>query len=191
MNVQASFFGEAPAITDRLFFSINPDAATAARIVSLAEELKRKTGLRGKIHLPERLHITINHLGDHASVPQNIVAAASEAAGSLQCAPFDVTFDFASSFFNKDNNPFVLRGGEGLSQLIAFQQKLGLEMMKAGLKRFVEKTFTPHVTMLYDKMRVEDQPIEPVSWTASEFLLIHSLLGKTEHKVLGRWKLGS
>jgi RNA 2',3'-cyclic 3'-phosphodiesterase len=190
MNVQTSFFGDAPVITDRLFFSINPDAATAARIVRLAQELSAKNGLRGKIHAPERLHITINHLGDHAGVPQNIVDAAAEAAMNVKMAPFDVTFDFAGSFFNKDNNnPFVLRGGDGLAALIAFQQKLGLEMMKAGLKRFVEKTFTPHVTMSYDKVRIEDQPIEPITWTAGEFILIHSLLGKTQHKVLGRWPI--
>ncbi len=48
----------------------------------------------------------------------------------------------------------------------------------------------PHVTMLYDRRLVAEQTIEPVRWTVGGFTLIHSLLGRTEHIPLGRWALG-
>jgi 2'-5' RNA ligase len=46
--------------------------------------------------------------------------------------------------------------------------------------------FTPHVTLLYDKRSVEEQPIEPISWNVREFALIHSMNGHTH---LARWPL--
>lgn len=63
--------------------------------------------------------------------------------------------------------------------------------MKAGLAKQVEKTFTPHTTLLYDGQRIESQAIDPVGWTAREFVLVHSELKKTRHNILARWPLGA
>jgi 2'-5' RNA ligase len=49
--------------------------------------------------------------------------------------------------------------------------------------------FTPHVTLLYDRRCIDEQPIEPVGWTVREFALVLSLIGKTQHVPLGRWQL--
>ncbi len=107
-------------------------------------------------------------------------------------APFEVTFDMVESFASKkQNNPFVLRGGNGLTSLVAFYQRLGLELMRVGLGKWVRPGFTPHVTMLYDQRRVPAQPTEPIGWRVTSFVLVHSLLGKTEHRRLGEWELSS
>jgi 2'-5' RNA ligase len=53
----------------------------------------------------------------------------------------------------------------------------------------VERKFTPHVTLLYDDRMVPEQAVEPISWRVREFVLTHSLLGKTQHVELGRWPL--
>lgn len=46
------------------------------------------------------------------------------------------------------------------------------------------------MTLLYDRKAVPPTSLDqPVSWTAQEFLLIHSLLGKTEHHIIDRWPL--
>ena len=71
----------------------------------------------------------------------------------------------------------------------AFQKALGLSMAHAGLGKQVARQFNPHVTLLYDRALAPEAPVEPVSWTVSEFVLIHSLLGQTRHIVLGRWAL--
>jgi 2'-5' RNA ligase len=185
---QLSLFA-APPVTDRLFFAVFPDPATAAGIADLAERLRAAHRLSGRPLVPDRFHITLHHLGDHAGVRRDIVAMASEAAASLAIPRFDVTFDRAASFHNGGNNPLVLQGGEGLEALKTFQRDLGLAMARAGIGRLVDKAFTPHVTLLYDRGLVAEEPVEPVTWTVGGFTLIHSLLGRTEHVPLARWTL--
>lgn len=185
---QFSLF-DAPPITDRLFFAIFPDPATAAGIARHANTLRAAHQLSGRPLAPERFHITLHHLGDHAGVRRDIVAMASEAAQAITTSPFEVTFDRAASFHNGGNNPFVLQGGEGLEALGAFQRDLGLAMALSGLGKLVDKSFTPHVTILYDKRLVAEQAITPIRWTVGGFTLVHSLLGRTEHVALGNWTL--
>ena len=62
-------------------------------------------------------------------------------------------------------------------------------MMKAGLARQAEKTFTPHVTLFYDQHRIDEYAVEPVSWTIRDLVLVHSRLGETQHIPLGRFPL--
>lgn len=186
---QFSLF-DAPPATDRLFLAIFPDPATAEEIARRADALRVSHGLSGRPLAPERFHITLHHLGDHAGVRRDVVAMAGEAAQALEAQPFEVVFDRAASFHNGGNNPFVLQGGEGLWALKAFQRDLGLAMARAGLGKRVDKTFTPHVTMLYDRQLVGEQMIEPVKWSVGGFTLIHSLLGRTEHIPLAQWTLG-
>ena len=190
MSEQLSLLGfEAAPATDRLFFAIFPDPATSARIAGRAQGLREAGGLSGRPLANDRFHITLHHLGDHAGVRRDIVDSAGEAAQAVTTPAFQVTFDKAASFHNGGNNPFVLQGGEGLEALKAFQRDLGLAMARAGLGRLVDKTFTPHVTLLYDKQLAPERPIDPVTWTVSEFVLIHSLLGRTQHIPLARWRL--
>lgn len=190
MAEQLSFagFDAAPPPTDRLFFAIYPDPDTAARIARLAGRLREDHGLSGRPLAAERLHITLHHLGDYAGAPRGVVDAAIQAAAAVAKPSFDIIFDRAASFLGRPKNrPFVLRGGDGAT---AFQQALGAAMVKAGLGRLAEQRFTPHVTLLYDDLCIAEQVVEPVSWTAREFVLVHSLLGRTQHIPLGRWPLG-
>lgn len=189
---QLSLLGDdeaASAPTDRLFFALMPSAAAAQRIDGLSAELKHRLGLKGRRLEAERLHITLHHLGDHPGFPPRLVEQAQQAGAALRAAPFGVSFNRAESFAGRPRNrPFVLRG-EGLDSLVAFQQALGLEMAKAGLGRWLDARFTPHVTLAYDDTLVPPQPIEPVSWQVDQFVLMHSLLGRHRHVVLGRWRL--
>jgi 2'-5' RNA ligase len=185
-------FDEPAAPTDRLFFALCPDPATAQRIAQIAQSLRQCAGLKGKPLEPERLHITLHHLGDTVGLPTQVVAAATQAAEGLGAAAFDVSFERAESFAGRARaRPFVLRGEVGLVELLSFQQLLGVAMAKAGLGRWVEPRFTPHVTLLYDDQLVGPQAIEPVGWRVTEFVLVHSLLGQHKHVMLGRWPLRS
>jgi len=185
---QFSLF-DAPAITDRLFFAIFPDPATAATIARHADALRGAHQLTGRPLAPERFHITLHHLGDHAGLRRDIVAMASEAAEAMTTPSFEVTLDRAASFHNGGNNPFVLQGGDGLEALKVFQRDLGLAMARVGLGKLVDRSFTPHVTMLYDRRLVAEQALSSIRWTVGGFTLVHSLLGRTEHIPLARWAL--
>jgi 2'-5' RNA ligase len=183
-------FDAAPQLTDRLFFAIFPDAGAAAQIASLAQQLREEHGLRGKPLKTERFHVTLHHLGDYAGLPRDLVAVASDAAANIKAAPFDVAFDYAASFSTAPRNrPFVLRGGDGVASLISFQQILGDALKKTVLGHWAKPAYTPHVTLLYDDRSVQEQAVPAVSWMASEFVLIHSLIGQTVHMPLGRWPL--
>jgi 2'-5' RNA ligase len=168
----------------RLFLAAIPDAATAARIHRLAGILKRAHQFSGRLIEPERLHVSLFFLGG-LSGPG--IEAAYAAAGEVRAEPCEVLFDRTASFCGKcDSRPFVLVGDHGLQRLESFRRMLGGAMMRSGLRRVANSNFTPHVTLLYDARGVEEYPIEPISWTVKEFVLIRSFGG---HKCLARWPL--
>jgi 2'-5' RNA ligase len=152
-------FDDTRPATDRLLFLTYVDPDAAAQIARRVPDLRAEHGLRGKPVAQDRLHVTLNHLGDHAGLPQDIVALARVAAGMLAMALFDVEFDRVVSFCSKPSNrPFVLRGSR-LAQLIAFQKALGLAMARTGTRvgKWAEPNFTPHVTLLYDDKSIAEQ----------------------------------
>lgn len=192
MSEQMSLMGfEAASArpTDRLFFAVRPSPVACEQIVALTAHLRSEHGLRGSPISPDRLHSTLHHLGDHVGLPQAVVDQACAAAASLAVPAFEVVFDRVASFARPHNQPLVLRGGAGLDGLMALQQALGAAMARVGLGRHVESHFTPHVTLLYDDRRVAEQAMAPIRWVVDELVLVHSLLGRTVHKTLGRWPL--
>ena len=103
--------------------------------------------------------------------------------------PFTVAFDGAESFRGRPGHrPFVLRGEDGVAGLMMLQQRLALAMAKVGLGCPV-RHYTPHVTLLYGDRLVADRPVDTVSWAVHEFVLVHSLLGRSRYNVLARFPL--
>jgi RNA 2',3'-cyclic 3'-phosphodiesterase len=168
----------------RLFLAAVPDGATAARIRRLASVLKRAHQFNGNLIEPARLHVSLFFLG---GLPEQDIRAARMAAADVRIEPFEVSFDRTASFRGKrGSRPFVLVGDKGLQLLMSFRQTLGDAILRRGLRRVARTNFTPHVTLLYDARSVEEYPIEPISWTVNEFVLIRSLRG---HECLARWPL--
>lgn len=168
----------------RLFLAAVPDAGTAERIHRLAGALKSAHKFDGKLIAPGRLHISLFFLG---GLPERHIHTACEAAADVRAERFAVSFDRTVSFRGKSGNrPFVLMGEDGLGRLQSFRWMLGSALTRRGLRRVANTHFTPHVTLLYDARSVEEQPIEPIFWTVTEFVLIHSLKG---HDYLARWSL--
>ena len=184
-------FEPPPRLDDRLFFAVFPPPEVAEQIAQRAAGLRSAVSLRAKWLATERFHVTLHHLGDHDGLREDIVRSASEAADALRAAPFEACFDQAMSFPRRGDRgaPFVMRGGTGLQGLMAFQEQLGEAMKQAALHRFVASSFTPHITLAYDPQEAPLQAIEPIRWVVNEFALVHSLIGKTRHIVLGRWPL--
>lgn len=186
-------FDAPTAPTDRLFVAVFPDSVARPRIGALAQEQKRKHGLKGQPIALDRSHVTLFHLGDHLELRADIVSAAQAAAESLVAAPFDVAFDRVASFRGRARNlPFVLRADEGaecIAALVAYQKTLGDALKKNGLAKWVRTQFTPHVTLMYDDQAVAEQLVEPIGWTVNELVLVHSLLGEKKHVPLARWPL--
>ena len=183
---------EAPRPTsDRLFFAILPDAQAIARIDRLVHELSEEHALRGKPLGRERFHVSLHHVGDFAGLPQDVVDAACALAETVTTtAPFELRFDRVASFTRKSHNmPLVLLGDAAVLALTGFQHALAAAMAGAGLGRAAGSHFNPHLTLLYDDRRVAERAIEPIGWTAGEFVLVRSLIGRSRHELLARLPL--
>ncbi|VTU29187.1 2'-5' RNA ligase [Variovorax sp. PBL-H6] len=181
----------APPNTDRLFFALLPDAAAIARIGRLIEDLRHDHRLKGKALGASRFHVTLLHLGAFPGVPRELVDVACAAVQALTVIPtFELGFDRVGSFSRRPSNmPLVLLGEDGLISAKAFQQALCKAMARAGEDDGDAVPYTPHLTLLYDDTHVAQRAIEPVIWTASEFVLVRSLTGQGRHEVLARWPL--
>ena len=186
-----SFGGFAPPTpTDRLFFAIFPDAPAREAIAQLAQAIGEQHGLRGNSVRSDRLHVTLHHLGDYAELPARLVEEAISAGGRVIAAPFNVEFDHVASFATRaEKKPLVLLGKEGDSPLQRVRKRLGTALIEAGQGKHVTRDFTPHVTLRYERVLLPAQDVAPIAWTVREFALVHSLLGKTEHRILQQWKL--
>jgi 2'-5' RNA ligase len=123
-----------------------------------------------------------------ASDVQAAIASCETAANLV--GPFEVRFDRMRAFEGRrGNHPFVLSSKDGNSTLDLLHESLVAEFMKRGFSKSRHSEFTPHVTFSYAKQPVDEMPIEAIDWPVKELLLIHSLIGKTEYRVLGRWQL--
>lgn len=200
MSESFDLFGETPSTkpTDRLFFALFPSEEVIPQIVKTSQQLRDQHGLTGKSLSNDRLHVTLHHVGDYAGgLPNGLVEAAQSVASTIAMPAFGVTFDRAMSFAGRPQNrpfkrPFVMRGNEkhdgGLAALMAFQKTMYLAMCRAGLQGpRANAKFAPHVTLMYDDQRISEQAVDPISWLAHDFVLVHSLLGQTKHIHLGRW----
>jgi 2'-5' RNA ligase len=191
MSQQATLAGFAAATpTDRLFFALFPDRGVAEHLAALAAAQCERHGLHGRPQSAERMHVTLFHLGDSAGLREDVVKAAQQAAAQVHAAPFVVAFDQIVTFAgHRQRKPFVLKSSGGNEALRAFHAQLGRALHAAGLGRCVAAGFEPHVTLAYDARDVAAESVAPVAWLAVEFVLIHSLLGKTRHIPLACWAL--
>lgn len=177
------------AATDRLFLAVLPDDAARARLADLAARLHREHGLQGRLIRPENLHVTLNFLGAFRAIPQNVVDAASRAVASLvSVRPFEIRLDRVLSFRRAGLKPVVATGQEGVAALEGFHRQLQKALAQQGIAP--EPRYKPHATLLYDAKGLPETPVPPITWTAREVVLMHSLSGQATHEPLARWSLG-
>lgn len=182
---QLSLLGFEAAPRDKhliLMIYLDQQAKSAARAAGRRYQADHQLG--GAVFNPDLMHITLGHFDYWDQVPQSLIDRISRAAGRLDVAPFEVAFDQIGGFPRN----VVLRGGEGLGALEAFQaglrQALAWEKLDSA-----NLAFTPHVTVLYGQPGAVVTPIEPVTWTVREFALVVSHQGQGRHEVLARYPL--
>lgn len=176
----------------RIFFAVRLAGGAADDAFALAGQVRTEHGLRGRLIPTDRLHVTLHWLQDHAVFPDELVTQAGLAGRRVEIERFDVTFNRIESMGDETHGgPLVLRGSDGLAALRRLQRALGAAMIDAGLGQYVRSSFKPHVTLLYDDGFVAPQAVDPIGWTVTEFVLVHSIIGKSKHLELGRWALQS
>lgn len=177
---------------DRLFFAFLPSAGAAASIAAMAPRLRAEHRLSGRSIDAARWHVTLIHLGDFAAMPLDVVDSASRVAAALSLPPVEIVLDRAGSFHRaRGSAPFVLLADESSGSVVRFHRTLGQALAQAGLALESRRPFAPHLTLMYGDHAVETRPIEPIQWTATELVLMHSLIGQGRHVALRRWPLQS
>jgi RNA 2',3'-cyclic 3'-phosphodiesterase len=192
MSDQLSLLEPIPALNDGLFLALFPPGQPRAATSAAGQQQLSKHGLRGKLHAVDRLHVSLISFGEHDGVPQRIVDKVREGAASVSFAPFEISFDHVESFGKSGQSgpyPCVLRcDHDSAMRFTTFHQTVCFAMGKVGLGKWI-RPLTPHVTLIYADRRVESEAIAPIGWTVTEFVLVHSLLGRSQYIQLGRWSL--
>lgn len=184
-------FDQPVAPTDRLFFALMPNEAAATRAQALVLDCSQAQGMKLRANAQERYHITLFHVGDYVGLPAQVLQRACQAAAKVLASPFEVRLDGLSSFKGGPRRiPLVLMS-KTPQELMNFHDLLQAQLHKAGsVEPGPKRAFRPHLTLLYGQHAVPSQEIEPMSWKATEFVLIHSLIGLGRYIVLNRWPLG-
>ena len=178
-----------PVERHHLFFAIVPDPDTALRIEGSAQRLRVEYGLKGKLLPTKNFHVTLHSIGIHDRFFESVASWAQATASTISMPAFDVVLDHVGSFKRAARDrPAVLLGSDGVAALKEFRGVLGTTLARAGFN-IKSSSFTPHLTLLYDKQEVAERTIEPVRWTAREFVLVDSRVGRTQHVQLARWPL--
>ena len=171
--------------TDRLFFALIPDEKTVEAICGTRRHLCEATGISGTEVLPEHLHVTLWHVGDAAEPPlPEAIDALVERASQVDLPCFRVSFTRAKSLAK---GAFVLCGGKSVAALKTLSTRLRDVLSEPGAEK--RKPFTPHMTLLRSETLAPPRDVSPVTWTAREIVLVHSLPGRTTHRHVGRLPL--
>ncbi|MFC7299437.1 RNA 2',3'-cyclic phosphodiesterase [Herminiimonas aquatilis] len=179
-------------MTESLFFALQPDVTAITQIQQVSAGLCAQHDLSTRFITADRLHVTLHFVGDLAALSQDQLEHAHAAAAAIKLPAFELSFDKVLSFRSaKSERPLVLASNASMTALQLFRYELGDQLRRRGVP--ADKTvFTPHITLAYDKYAVEEQILAvPVKWTAREFVLIKSFVGKSRYEVLGRWPLGA
>jgi RNA 2',3'-cyclic 3'-phosphodiesterase len=181
--------GGVPRAGDPIFFAVYPPPDLAPRIARLAWHLRDKGGLAGMPLGQARFHVSLLGLGFDGGLSPEGIKEIGDVVSTITMPPFRVTFDCAVSFIGKDKRPLVLRGDEGVTGLAMLRDQLVAALSKIDPAHSRKREFTPHLTLLYDRLAMREQAVEEISWTVSEFVLVRSVQGQSRHIPLARWRL--
>jgi len=170
-----------PIICHRLFFALRPPPALAEQIAGSAQWF----GGEGRFVLADNLHITLDISHDYPSFPDSLADAMLHAGAMVAAAPVPVVLDEA----NGKGGQVVLRPQRPIGELSALYAELAAARAATGWSQRRGYRFRPHSTLAYEAARDFRMAIRPIRWVADEFVLIHSLVGRTQHRLLGRWPL--
>ena len=165
----------------RFFFALFPPIGLARAIVQKAGPLTEGA----RMMRPERLHVTLDILDDFVEYPNDIAQALIAAGARVSAAPVEVTLDRLSG----GAHTIALRPRLRQIGLHRLQRSIATARDAAGIRARAGYRFSPHMTLSYRTGAPFSRPVAPIAWQAAEFVLIHSLIGRTVHEVIGRWPL--
>ena len=109
----------------------------------------------------------------------------------MQIRPFTTEFNRYLTFkHGEKSSSLVLCCDEGNAELKALYHDLSGAIADTGWALNMRKQFTPHMTQLRSSSFAPETPLrDPLTWSVREFVLVHSVVGMSLHRYLGRWPL--
>jgi 2'-5' RNA ligase len=195
---QLSLFGEAegrpplpPPFLERdvLFYALllGPRLwRPASRLVTAQRD---RHGLTGKMRPSDTFHISVLGFGFMDELRGEDIALAHSIANSTAFQPFDLEFPELLSFGGKRKADapaaLVLRTGAGTERVHDLAARLTISMIAHGMRPRSFKPDLPHLTLLYDTIRIPPTPLDPpITTEITGFSLVHSHRGKGKYSVL-------
>ena len=180
MTVHRADFENGLLVKHRYFVALKPSPEAVAAIGRAAAAASIR-----KPNAPERLHLTLFVTEDFETEPTGLAETIQTALARRRIDAFDVTL----TKYGHQGGSLVPGKARPLRQL---QAQIARVLSAAGVVPRSGWKFNPHITLGYGQvgMPVLDEPIEPITWRALEFELVHSLLRLTIHRTLGCWQLG-
>ncbi len=171
--------------TDRLFFAVRPDAEAVEAICSVRRKLCERAGLSGPEVPPEHFHVLLWRVADYVVPPTaEDIDAIVRQASTIERPPFRVSFGWAKSL---GRGALVLCAGRGGAELEDLSTRLRYALTEPGTE--VKHALRPHMTLMRSEQLLTERRIGAIGWTVREIVLVHSLLGKATHRVVGRLPL--
>ncbi|MDB5708450.1 MAG: 2,5 ligase [Sphingomonas bacterium] len=170
---------ERTILCHRLFWALVLRKPIDAQIINFTEEVAP-----GFPHMrKDRLHVTMGLIPDF---PEDPVAPAAKVRGisdEITADPFEMIVDRLSG----NGGTLALRPSRRIEGLFALRGQIVDVARRAGVA--LRQSFNPHITLAYRDGVPFTRTIEGFGWWVDELVLIHSLVGLTEHRILGRWPL--
>ncbi|MDX2219977.1 MAG: hypothetical protein SF172_13230 [Burkholderiales bacterium] len=177
------------------FFALRVPETIASRITDLAAGMRARHGLAGQPLEPVQLHLPLQALQPQPLRNESWLSAGLRAAAAVRRAPFEVSLDRvltlpAGTSESLMRSACALVGGdERDSGVMRLRDALGEGMREVKLRGARLGRYLPHVALLYDDTAVPQDAVEPISWTATEFVLIHQAHPGAPFIERGRWPL--
>lgn len=156
-------------------------------MVRLAADLRQRHGLKGRPTPAARLHLSLNFVGTFRGPPTRAVMEKAKAlADKVQAPAFALSFNQVEGW---NDDTLVLLGGEGVVGAELLDTAIHKALVIGSMAPRRQPPMTPHITLLGGKAQVPRTLVDPIAWTAREFVLLDSVVGEGRHEVLGRWAL--
>ncbi len=162
--------------------------APAARLVTAQREAH---GLTGRMRTTDTFHISVLGYGFADELDEDEIELACDVAEDIEFAPFDLVFTELLSWAGHKKPdadcPVVLPVAEGRAETMSLAGRLTLSLIRHGIRprAFVPKE--PHLTLLYDTIRVPLTPLTPpITAHVDSLALVYSHRGEGRYTVLAR-----
>lgn len=167
-----------PQLLHRLFYALAP-SARERNLIGVQRDAV--TGARTLVS-NERLHLTLGITDDFPDFPDAVARRMQTIGDGVAAEPFSLSLDRISG----GAHSVALRPSHRCAGLSELQRQLGSALKLWNIHRD-GWSFSPHVTLLYWQGQPFLQPISSIQLDVSEFVLIHSVVGASQHRVLARW----